>query len=146
MRAKGYSDVKAADQILVRQVHRKSQKIKPKDTPCPESAAALLLLALVTVATTARPALQMILLNQTAAPVVTVGGINAGILPSPERKVRKTLYQERIGKQNKRTRKAVHAQAHAHAITLVAKESVMPKEVCQMRAAKKQGAGCSAPV
>ncbi len=46
-----------------------------------------LLLALVTVATTARPALQ-ILLNQTSAPIVMVGGINDGILPSPERKVR----------------------------------------------------------
>ena len=39
------------------------------------------------------------------SPVVTVGGVNAGILPSPERKVRKTSHQEQIlGKQNERTR------------------------------------------
>jgi hypothetical protein len=60
MRAKGYSDVEAADRILVQQVRRESQKIKPKDTSRPESAAASLLLALVTVATMARPALQTI--------------------------------------------------------------------------------------
>jgi hypothetical protein len=52
--------------------------------------AALSLLALATVAAAARPALRTITPNLTAAPVVTVGGINAGILPSPERKVRKT--------------------------------------------------------
>ncbi len=57
MRAKGYSNVEAADQILVQQVRRKSQKIKPKDTPRPKSVAALLLLALATVATMARLAL-----------------------------------------------------------------------------------------
>ncbi len=34
MRAKGYSDVEAADQILVQQVRRESQKKTPKDTPC----------------------------------------------------------------------------------------------------------------
>jgi hypothetical protein len=53
MRAKGYSDVEAADRILVQQVCRESQKKAPKDTPCPESAAASSLLALATVATTA---------------------------------------------------------------------------------------------
>jgi hypothetical protein len=56
-RAKGYSDVKAANQILVQQVCRESQNIKPKDTPRPESAAASSPLALATVATMARPAL-----------------------------------------------------------------------------------------
>ncbi len=91
MTAKGYSDVKAADGILVQQVRPESQKNKPKDTPCPKSAAVPSLLALATVATTARPALQTITPNPTAAPVVTVGGINAGILPSPERKVRKKM-------------------------------------------------------
>jgi hypothetical protein len=50
MRAKGYSDVEAADRILVQQVRRESQKKTPKDTPCPESAAALSLLALSTTA------------------------------------------------------------------------------------------------
>jgi len=39
MRAKGYSDVEAADQILVQQVRRESQKKAPKDNPRPESAA-----------------------------------------------------------------------------------------------------------
>ncbi len=85
-------------------------------------------LALMSVAMTARPALRTIMPNPTVAPVVTVGGVNAGILPSPERKVRKMLHQEQIGKQNERKCKAVHAQAHARATTLVAKEKAMPKE------------------
>jgi hypothetical protein len=89
MRAKGYLDVEATDQILVQQVCCKSQKNKLKDTPCPESAAAPLLLALGNMATTARLELQTITPNPMAAPIVTVGGINSGILPCPERKVRK---------------------------------------------------------
>jgi hypothetical protein len=127
MRAKGYSDVEAADQILVQQVRRESQKNRPKDTPCPKSAAALLLLALATFARMARPAPHTIMPNPMAAPVVTVGGINAGILPSLERKVKKTLHQEQIGKQNKRKCKTVHPQAHACTATLVAKERALPK-------------------
>ena len=104
---------------------------KPNDTPRPKSAATSSPLALVTVATAAssRPALQTITPNPTAAPVVTVGGINAGILSSPERKVRKTSHQEQIGKQNERKCKVVHAQAHTCATTLVAKERALPKEV-----------------
>jgi hypothetical protein len=70
----------------------------------------------------------MITPNQTAAPVITVGGYNAGIFPSPERNVRKLLHQEQIGKQIERKRKAAHAQAHARATTLVAEERAMPKE------------------
>jgi hypothetical protein len=70
----------------------------------------------------------MITPNPTVAPIVTVGGVNAGILPSPQRKVRKTLHQEQIGKQNERKRKAIHAQAHVRATTLVAEERAMPKE------------------
>ena len=91
----------------------------------------MLLLALATVATAAssRPELQTITPNPTAAPVITVGGINAGILPSLERKVRKTLHQEQIGKQNERKHKVIHAQAHARATTLVAEERALPKEV-----------------
>ena len=127
MRAKGYLDVEAVDQILVQQVRRESKKNKPKDTPCPKSAAASLLLALATFARMARPALCTITPNPTAAPVVMVGGIDAGILPSLERKVKKTSHQEQIGKQNKRKRKAVHPQAHACTTTLVAKERAMPK-------------------
>ena len=57
-----------------------------------------------------------------------VGGIDASILLSPERKVRKPSHQEQIGKQNKRKHKAVHDQAHACATTLVAKERMKPKE------------------
>ena len=71
----------------------------------------------------------MIELNQTAL-IVAVGEINAAILPSPERKARKTSHQNQINNQNERKHKAIHAQAHACATTLVAKERViMPKEV-----------------
>ena len=131
MRAKGYTNVEAANRILIQQVRCESRPQKTNDTPRPESAAALLLLALAMVATAAssRPALRTITPNLTAAPVVTVGGINAGILPSPERKVRKTSHQEQNGKQNERKRKVVHAQAHARATTLLAKERALTKEV-----------------
>ena len=79
----------------------------------------------------ARPALQTITPNQTAALVVAVGGNKAGILPYPERKAREVSHQKQIKNQNKRKRKAVHAQAHVHATTLIAEERVMPKEVRQ---------------
>ena len=127
MRAKGYSDVEATDRILVQQVRRESQKKAPKE-PRPKSAAASsLLVALVTVATTARLALRSVLTKQTVAPVIVVGGIDASIHPSPKRKVQKTSHQEQTGKQNERKRKAVHAQAHARSTTLVAKERMKPK-------------------
>jgi hypothetical protein len=118
--------LEAADRILVQQVYRESQKNKSNDTPRPESVAASSLLALVTVASAAssRLALRTITPNLAAAPVVTVAGVNAGILPSPERKVRKTSHQEQIGKQNESKRKVVHAQA----TTLVAEERALPKE------------------
>ena len=88
------------------QVRREVEKIKGEAGPCsPAPAAASLLLALASVETTARPALRTITPNPTVAPVVMVCGVNAGILPSPERKVRKTSHQEQIlGKQNERTR------------------------------------------
>ena len=57
-----------------------------------------------------------------------MSGINAVILPSPERKARKTSHQEQISKQNVRKHKAVHAQAHGRATTLVAEERALPKE------------------
>ena len=69
--------------------------------------------------------------KQTVAPVIVVGGIDASIHPSPKRKVQKTSHQEQIGKQNERKRKAVHAQAHARATTLVAEERMKPKENCR---------------
>ncbi len=129
MKIKGYSPSKAYSRVMQMQVHHEVEKIKGEAGPGPPAPAAMpLVLALVSVATTARPGLQTITPNPTVAPVVTVGGVNAGILPSPERKVRKTLHQEQIGKQNERKRKAVHAQAHARATTLVAKERAMLKE------------------
>jgi hypothetical protein len=130
MRAKGYSDSEAADRILIQQVRRESQNNKSNDTPRPESAAASSILALATVASAAssRPALRTITPNLAAAPVVTVAGMNAGILPSPERKVRKTSHQEQIGKQNESKRKGVHTQAHSRVTFLVAKERALPKE------------------
>ena len=89
----------------------------------------LLALAMVTsAASSSRPALRTITPNLAAAPVVTVAGMDAGILPSPDRKVRKTSHQEQIGKQNEKKRKAIHAQAHARATTLVAEERALPKE------------------
>jgi hypothetical protein len=90
--------------------------------------ASSLLVALATVATTARLALRSVLTKQTVAPVIVVGGIDASIHPSPKRKVRKASHQEQIGRQNERKRKAVHAQAHARATTLVAEERMKPKE------------------
>ena len=92
MRAKGYSNVEASDRILVQQVRRESQKNKSNDTPRPESAAAssLLALAMVASAASSRPAARTIMPNLAAAPVGTVARMNAGILPSLERKVRNT--------------------------------------------------------
>jgi hypothetical protein len=55
------------------------------------------------------------------------GGM-AGNLPSPQRKTRKTCHQEQIEKQNGQKQKAVHAQAHARATTLVVKERGKEKE------------------
>ncbi len=111
MRAKGYLDVEAADRILVQQVRRESQKKTPKDTPCPESAAALLLLALSTTANVGRVALLAITPVPAAGPILATAGVAA--LPSPPRKTRKTLHQEQIARQNKLKRRAVQGQAHA---------------------------------
>ena len=54
--------------------------------------------------------------------------MNAGILPSPERKVRKTSHQDQIGKQNESKRKGIHNQAHSRATILDAEERALPKE------------------
>ncbi len=133
MRIKGYSPSEASNRALQMQVRREAEKIKGEAGPGPPApAAALLVLALASEAMTAWPALRTITPNPTVAPVVTVGGVNAGILPSPERKVRKTSHQEKIGKQNERKCKAVHAQAHARATPLVAEERAMLKEDRQM--------------
>jgi hypothetical protein len=45
------------------------------------------------------PALCTILPNQMAALVVMAGGVNAGILPSPERKVPTASHQAQISRQ-----------------------------------------------
>jgi hypothetical protein len=83
--------------------------------------------------TAVRQALRTITPNEVAAPVLLAGGIYACTLPSPERKVRKTLHQQQLDKQIRSKRKAAHAQAHAHVTTLVAEERVKPKpkDVCR---------------
>jgi hypothetical protein len=60
------------------------------------TAATHLVLTLATAAA-ARPALRNITPNEAAAPVLPVGGVDAGNLPSLERKVQKMLHQEQIG-------------------------------------------------
>jgi hypothetical protein len=87
----------------------------------------LLLLALYTAMTAARLALCTMTLNQMAALVIVMGSFNAGILPSPERKVQKSSHQTQISKQNKAKGEAIHAQAHACATTLVANERANPR-------------------
>jgi hypothetical protein len=120
MRAKGYLDVKAADRILVQQVRHESQKKTPKDTPRPKPVAASSLLALSTTANVRRAALAPITSVPVAGSVLPAAGVDA--LPLPPRKTQKTSHQEQIARQNERKHRAVHGQAHAHAITLVAKE------------------------
>jgi hypothetical protein len=135
MRAKGNTDVEATNRTLQMQVRHEVEKIKGEAGPDPPAlAAASSLLALATVATMARPALQTISANQMVAPVIAVSGIDASILQSPERKVRKTSHQVQIGKQNERKRKAIYAQAHARVTTLVAEERAKPREDCQTTA------------
>ena len=114
---------------LQMQVHCAIKKIKGEVTLHPEAVAAHSLLALSTAATAARPALRTITPNQATALVLPVGGVYGGNLPSPERKVRKTLHQEQLDKQNRSKRKAVHAQAHVLATTLIAEERVKLKDV-----------------
>ena len=131
MRIKGYSNVEATNQSLQQQVRCKAEKLKGEAIPCPPvpvAAAASSLMALSATANMGRPTLRTISPNPATivAPFVTVGGDKAGILPSPERKVRKTSHQEQIGKQNERKHKAVHAQAHVRATTLVAEERMKP--------------------
>jgi hypothetical protein len=93
MRAKGYSDVEAADRILVQQVRRESQKKTPKDTPCPESAAALSLLALSSTANVGRLTLATITPVPVAVSILLAAGVAA--LPSPPRKTQKRRIRSR---------------------------------------------------
>jgi hypothetical protein len=87
MRAKGYLDVKATDQILVQQVRRESQKKTPKDTPRPEPVAASSLLALLTTANVGRAALARITPVPVAVSIRPAAGVAA--LPLPPRKKQK---------------------------------------------------------
>jgi hypothetical protein len=130
MRVRRYSNCESANLTLQMQVRCVIKKIKGEVTLHPEAVAAHLLLALSTAATAARPVLRTITPNQATALVLPVGGVNAGNLQSTERKVRKTSHQEQLDEQNRCKHKAVHAQAHARATTLVAKERVRAKDVC----------------
>jgi hypothetical protein len=88
----------------------------PKILPCPESAAALSLLALSTTANVGRAALATITPVPVAVSVLPAAGVAA--LPSPPRKTQKTLHQEQIARQNEQKRRAIQGQAHAHQIVI----------------------------
>jgi hypothetical protein len=87
MRAKGYSDLEAANLMLQMQMRCAIQKIKGGVSLCPGAVVANLLLILATAATAARLVLRTIKPNQMDAHILMVGGINSGILPSLERKL-----------------------------------------------------------
>ncbi len=77
MRIKGYSPSKAADRALQMQVPREAEKIKGEAIPGPPNPAAVAtsaLLSLTSVATTARPVIQMIMPYPAVAPIIKVGG------------------------------------------------------------------------
>jgi hypothetical protein len=117
------------------QVCREADKIKGEAIPGPPAPAAAAATALLTLSTTANAGrLALRTITTVLAAVSVMGGIDASILPPPERKVRKMSHQEQIGKQNRRKHKAMHDQAHARATTLVAEERMKPKENCRMTA------------
>jgi hypothetical protein len=78
----GYPDLESADLTLQMQMRRAIQKVKRDVSVRPEAAAAYSLMTLATAAFAARPALRTITSNQAASPILTVGEVNAGILPS----------------------------------------------------------------
>ena len=125
-RAKGYSDVDAMNRILIQQVRRESPKNKAENSPRPETVAAAAMLALLNKTN----AVGSVLARISPIPEVSsaASGGAAGNLPSPQRKTRKTCNQEQIEKQNGQKQKALHAQAHACATTLVAEERGKEKE------------------
>ena len=130
MRIKGYSPSEAADRSLQMQVRCDADKIKGEAIPGPPAPAAAAASALLTLSTTAnveRSALRMIT-PVPAAVFVFPAAAGADALPSPPRKTRKTSHQEQIARQNERKHRAVHAQAHARATTLVAEERAKEKE------------------
>jgi hypothetical protein len=129
MRIKRYSISEAADRSLQQQVRREVNKIKGEAVPGPSApVAAASASALITLSNTAivgRPALQTITVPA-AVSVLPAAGVAA--LPSPPRKTQITSHQEQIARQNEHKQKAVHAQAHARATTLVAEERAKEKE------------------
>jgi hypothetical protein len=115
-RIRGYSQSEATNRGLQMQVHCKAEKIKGEaipGPPAPEAAAVSALLSLSTTANVGRVALAAITPVPAAGPILLAAGVAA--LPSPPRKMQKTLHQEQIVQQNKRKRRAVQGQAHAHA-------------------------------
>jgi hypothetical protein len=112
------------------QMCRKVEKTKGEaipGPPTPEAVAVSALLSLSTTANVGRVALAAITPVLAADPILPAAGVAA--LPSPPRKMQKTLHQEQIAWQNKRKRtRAFQGQAHAHATTLVAEERTKEKE------------------
>jgi hypothetical protein len=84
MRAKGYLDVDAMNQILIQQVHREYQKNKAENSPRPETVAAAAMLAL----SNKTNAVGLVLAR--ISPILEVSSVasggTAGNLPSPQRK------------------------------------------------------------
>ena len=111
------------------------EKIQGEAVPGPSApAAAASVSALITMSNTAnvgRPALRTITVPA-AVSVLPAAGMAA--LPPPPRKTQKTSHQEQIARQNERKQKAVHAQAHARATTLVVEERAKEKENRRMTA------------
>jgi hypothetical protein len=116
MRIRGYSLREAADQALQIQVRREVEKIKGEaipGPPAPEAAAVSALLSLSTMANVGRVALAAITPVPAAGHILLAAEVAA--LPSPPRKMQKTLHQEQIARQNERKHRAVQGQAHARA-------------------------------
>jgi hypothetical protein len=116
MRIRGYSQSKAADQVLQMQVHCKAEKIEVEaisGPPALEAAAVSALLSLSTTANMGRVALAVITPVPAAGPILLAVGVAA--LPLPSRKTRKTSHQEQIAWQNERKCRAVQGQAHGRA-------------------------------
>jgi len=100
--------------------------------PAPAAAAASALLTLSITANVGRLALRTIATVLVAVSILPAAGVAA--LPLPPRKTQKTPHQEQIARQNERKQMAVHAQAHARATTLIAKERAKEKENRRMTA------------
>jgi hypothetical protein len=118
MRAKGYSDANDMDQILIQQVCHESQNNNLVRRQWPRLQCWLCLTRQMRWGRCLRGYHQLPIPEAFS---VALGGA-AGNLPTPHRKTRKTCHHEQIKKKNGQKQKPVHAQAHACATTLVAKE------------------------